>query len=477
MTVLGRTLREAASRFGDQVLLAPEGGEPWTYAEVDRASDEVAAGLAARGIGDRSVVGLQLESTPEWIVAAVAASKLGALYSGVNPRLAPAEQAPVLARLDADLVLAPGDAFGLRVDGATPVAIPSPDPERPCVVVFTSGTTGEPKGAEFRERNIDAIVEIDLGPPRAREWGGGGPILVSTQFAHIGVSTKLAWYIRTGSRLHLLARWRPSDALAVTARERIPSIGGISAHIGLMLRQPDFDTYDLECVQTIVMGGGPSPAALVEEAKRRFGAAYSNRYSSTECGGCGTGTAFDADDEEALHTVGRGRGGVEVAIEDGTGVVLLRSGAVMAGYWRDPERTAAALDADGWLHTGDLGEIDERGCLRLTGRATDMYIRGGYNVHPGEVEAVLLSHPAVAQVAVVARPDEVLGEIGVAVVVPRDPSSPPTLEDLRSFGADGLASYKLPEALVLRDSLPLTTMDKLDRRRLGAEVARSSRSA
>ena len=469
MTVLGRTLREAATRFGGCVLLAPEGGAPWTYAEVDRASDEVAAGLAVAGIGDRSVVGLQMESTPEWIVAAAAASKLGALYSGVNPRLAAAEQAPVLARLAADLVLGPGDAFALRVEGAPPVAIPAPDPERPCVVVFTSGTTGEPKGAEFRERNIDAIVGIDLGP-RAGEWGGGGPILVSTQFAHIGVSTKLAWYVRTGSRLHLLSRWRPEDALRITARERIPSIGGISAHIGLMMRQPDFDTYDLDCVQTIVMGGGPSPAPLVHEARRRFGAAYSNRYSSTECGGCGTGTAFDADDEEALHTVGRGRGGVEVAVEEGTGVVLLRSGAVMASYWRDAERTAATLDADGWLHTGDLGVLDEQGRLRLTGRATDMYIRGGYNVHPGEVEAVLLAHPAVAQVAVIARPDDVLGEVGVAVVVPDDAAAPPTLEDLREFGKGGLATYKLPEALVLRDSLPLTTMDKLDRRLLASEL-------
>ena len=466
MTVLGRVLRGAADRFGDRIFLAPEGGERWTYAEVDRLSDELAAGLAAQGIGDRSVVGLLLESTPEWIVAAVAASKLGALYSGVNPRLAPAEQEMVLDRLAADLVLRPGDAFAFGAPGAAPVPIPDPDPERPCVVVFTSGTTGEPKGAEFRERNIDAVVAIDLGD-RAASWGTGGPILVSTQFAHIGVSTKLAWYVRTGSRLHLLAKWRPGDALEVTARERIPSVGGISAHIGLMLRHPDFEAYDLDCVTTIVMGGGLSPPALVHEARRRFGASYSNRYSSTESGGCGTGTAFDADDEEALYTVGRGRGGVEVRIGDG-GEILLRSGAVMAGYWRDPVRTGATLDADGWLHTGDLGELDERGLLRISGRADDMYIRGGYNVHPGEVEAVLLDHPAVAAVAVVPRPDEVLGAIGVAVVVPA--GEPPSLADLRSFAADRLADYKLPESVVVRDSLPLTSMEKLDRRTLRAEV-------
>jgi acyl-CoA synthetase (AMP-forming)/AMP-acid ligase II len=223
-------------------------------------------------------------------------------------------------------------------------------------------------------------------------------------------------------------------------------------------------------VQTIVIGGGPSPPALVEEARRRFGAAYSIRYSSTECGGVGTATAFDADDDEALHTVGRPRPGVEVRIDPLASALELRSGAMMAGYWRDPVRTAAAFSADGWLHTDDLAEIDERGLVRLRGRATDMYIRGGYNVHPAEVEAVLLAHPAVAQVAVVARADAVMGELGVAVVVPADPSSPPALEDLRAFAADRLADYKLPEALVVRDELPLTTMDKLDRRRLTAEV-------
>ena len=143
---------------------------------------------------------------------------------------------------------------------------------------------------------------------------------------------------------------------------------------------------------------------------------------------------------------------------------------MMAGYWRDGERTAAAFTDDGWLRTGDLAEIDSSGLVRLKGRATDMYIRGGYNVHPAEVEAVLLEHPAVGQVAVVARPADVMGEVGVAVVVPRDAAAPPTLEDLRAHAAPRLAAYKLPEALVVRAELPLTSMDKLDRRALAAEA-------
>jgi acyl-CoA synthetase (AMP-forming)/AMP-acid ligase II len=291
-------------------------------------------------------------------------------------------------------------------------------------------------------------------------------MLTGTALPHIGFMTKLPWYLRAGATLLLQDRWRASTTLQLAERHRLATIGGVSAQIGLLLRQPDFDAYDLESVKTLVVGGGPSPLELVREARERFGAGYSIRYSSTESGGCGTGTAFDADDDE-YRTVGRPRAGVEVRIDGGTGEVLLRSPAVMSRYWRDPELTVATLSDEGWLRTGDLGVLDaDTGLLRLVGRTTDMYIRGGYNVHPQEVEAVLLEHPAVAQVAVAPRPDPVMGEVGVAVVVPRAGTEAPSVDDLRAFAAPRLAAYKLPEAVVAVDALPITTMDKLDRRAL-----------
>lgn len=152
------------------------------------------------------------------------------------------------------------------------------------------------------------------------------------------------------------------------------------------------------------------------------------------------------------------------------GEVCLRSPCVMAGYWRDPDATATTL-RDGWLHSGDLGHLDEAGCLRLVGRAKEMFIRGGYNVYPLEVEAVLGEHPAVAEVAVAPRSDEVMGEIGVAVVVPRPGVTTPTLDDLRTFARHRLSAHKLPEAIRLVDALPLTAMQKLDRRALAAHEA------
>jgi acyl-CoA synthetase (AMP-forming)/AMP-acid ligase II len=216
-----------------------------------------------------------------------------------------------------------------------------------------------------------------------------------------------------------------------------------------------------------VVGGALSTPALVREARQRFGAAYSIRYSSTESGGVGLGTAFDADDDEALHTIGRPRPGVEARVADpndeGIGELCIRSPAQTRGYWNDPEATAAAIDAEGWLHTGDLARVDDHGRFRLAGRIKEMYVRGGYNIFPAEVEAVLADHPAVAEVAVAPRIDDVMGEVGVAVIAVRPGAEAPTLDDLRTFASERLAAWKLPEALAVVDRLPRNPLEKIDR--------------
>ena len=493
--VLPGAVAGAARRFGDRRALVAPDGWALTYGALHGLTDEVAAGLAERGVGEGDVVALLLPSSVDYLATYLAAAKLGVVIGGVNPRAAPAERTRALATIGPDLVLGTPDLLeGVNVGGADVVSVPlsgraddllaevrvaggappalAADPDRPVAVVLTSGTTGPPRGALFTDRQLAAIGRIDAG----EQWGGGGPMLISTEPVHVGVMTKLAWYVRRGMRMHLLRRWRAADALRVIADERMRSIGGVSAQIAMMLRVEGLERYDLSAVETIVVGGGPSSPGLVRAARERFGAAYSIRYSSTESGGVGTATAFDAPDEEALHTVGRPRPGVEVAIRGGdggdlpageVGRVALRSPAVMARYWRDDEATAATL-VDGWLQTGDLGYRDPAGRLVLTGRASEMFIRGGYNVHPQQVEAVLGTHPQVAEVAVVPRPDPVMGEVGVAVVVPREVTAPPTLDDLRRFGGDRLARYELPEALRILDTLPRTPMDKLDRRALAA---------
>ncbi len=442
----------------------------------------MAVGLLERGLTEGDVVALVGPSDVDYVVGYVAAAKIGAITAGVNPRYTATERRAVLEVARPAIVLDAGDVSELVHPGAHPPPLAA-DPDRLVAIVFTSGTTGTPKGAMFGNRELLAISRADVPDFEAESsWGSGGPMLASTALAHVGSMTKMAWYLRLGTTTHLLDRWRAADVLRLISAQHMTSVGGVAPQLALLLREPRFDRFDLSAVRTIVMGGAFSPPALVEEARARFGAAYSIRYSSTESGGVGTGTAFDADDDEALFTVGRPRGDVEIEIRDAddelvepgeTGEVCLRSSSMMRGYWRDPAATAETLRG-GWLHTGDLGRIDERGLLRLGGRAKEMFVRGGYNVYPLEVEAVLAAHPAVRELAVVPRPDPVMGEIGVAVVVTAETTRPPTLQELRSFAEDRLAAYKLPEAMRLVDELPLTAMQKVDRLALAGREREAS---
>jgi acyl-CoA synthetase (AMP-forming)/AMP-acid ligase II len=472
--VLPEIVGGGAERFGDRVAFVPPIGAGITYAALHQRTDAVAVGLLEHGVAAGEVVALVGPSDIDYVVAYLAAAKIGAITAGVNPRYTPSERAAVLEVARPAIVIDAGDVGRLERAGAQPPAL-DPDPDRLVAIVFTSGTTGTPKGAMFGNRELLAIAHADIPNfDDEASWGAGGAMLASTAFAHIGSMTKMPWYLRLGTTTYLLDRWRAADVLDLISRHGMTNVGGVAPQVALLLREPTFDQFDLSSVRTIVMGGAFSPPALVDEARARFGAAYSIRYSSTESGGVGTATAFDADDEEALFTVGSPRGDVEIDIRDEDdqpmpigeiGEVCLRSTSMMRGYWHDPDATSETLRG-GWLHTGDLGRIDDRGLLRLGGRAKEMFVRGGYNVYPLEVEAVLAAHPAVTEVAVVPRPHPVMGEIGVAVVVPFDPSRPVTLDDLREFAAENLAHYKLPEALRVVDSLPLTAMQKIDRRAL-----------
>lgn len=499
--VLATTVRGAAERFGDRAaVLSPEGR--LTYAELEAASGRAAAGLRAAGVRPGDLVALLLPSGGDWAVAAVAVDRVGGVVAGVSPKLAPPERAALVEVLRPRLVLADpslvdglplrtkvvtvapgGRCAELAVDDAGTADLPDAvldDPGRPTLVCCTSGTTGRPKGALFRVGQLRAVAEIDLGAEFETRWDGGSPMLASTEFAHVGMVGKFPWYFRLGATLVVMERWRPDDALRLVAEHRMPVLGVVAPQLALMLRSPLADGLDLSCVQTVIAGGAPSPPALVKEAVARLGCHYSIRYSSTESGGVGLATPADADERQATRTLGRPRPGVEARVvdEDGNelgpdqvGELQLRSPATMVGYWNDPDATAAALTAAGWLRTGDLATVDTTGCITLAGRRTEMFIRGGYNVFPAEVEAVLGEHPGVAAVAVVPRPDPVLGELGVAVVVPADPASPPTLAALREFGGAALAHHKLPDDLVLADALPLTVATKLDRSALRTLVA------
>ena len=539
--LLTEAARRAARRFGDRAAFATPEGWCLSFAELDRAADQIAAGLRARGLGPGSTVALVLDSGVDYTALYLAAARIGAVTAGINPAASAAEATGCLQTVGPDLIAVhrhlvglipvgsaplieplapaagPGSVGGGLLTGSDPTkrefgsgpdgsAVPDdpsrgggPGPdtgERAVCICFTSGSTGAPKAAWFGDRQIRAIAAIDASgswggmgrerrdspPDNASDadpcgsWGGGGHGLAITPMAHVGFMTKLAWLLDGGQTAHLLGRWSAGRALEAIAEHRMPAVTGVAPQIALMVRHRLIDQLDFSAVKAVIAGGGPSAPDLVLAARRAFGAGYSIRYSSTESGGVGLATALDADDE-ACRSIGRPRPGVEAAVRgaDGSelapgrvGELWLRSPTVMSGYWGDPAATADAL-ADGWLRTGDLASVDERGLYRLAGRLDEMYIRGGYNVYPLEVENALGGHPGVDEVAVMGRPDPVMGQTGLAVVVPAEGSEPPTLENLRAFGASRLARHKLPEAVVVAAELPRRPNGKLDRVRLAEQ--------
>ncbi len=446
---------------------------------------------------------LALHSGPEWLVAATAVDRAGAAFAGISPVATPAERAAMVETINPALVLAEADMLeglplraevallspdGLGIDGdraadgsAPPVPAHDRSDHRRYAVCFTSGTTGRPKGAEFSVRQARAVRRIDVGESSEESISGGMPMIASTQFAHVGFVLKIPWYAQLGCTMHVMPRWRADDAVELLALHRMPTLGVVAPQLALVLRSPGLDGADLSALKLVIAGGAPSPPSLIQEARERLGVDYSVRWSSTESGGVGLAALVDDDNPDATGTIGRPRPGIEcrIAAPDGSSVpdgeageLQILSPATMSGYVGAPEITADTFTEDGWLRTGDLARVRDDGRTVLAGRATDMFIRGGYNVHPEEVEAVLCTHPGVASVAVAPRRDDVMGEVGVAVVVAAASVEPPTLEDLRRHASDRLARHKLPEAIILVESLPLTGAAKIDRALLAERVER-----
>jgi acyl-CoA synthetase (AMP-forming)/AMP-acid ligase II len=468
-----------------------DAGRRLTFGEWDRAADGVAATMADLGVGKGDVVCLFLPSSADYAIAYQAGMRLGAITSGINTRLGPGEVASIFDRVEPRLLICEDPArlpspppaqtaVLLRTDLAGAVDAGA-SPRRPrlhsddvVAVVWTSGTSGQPKGAVFDHANLAAMAE------------GAGPLsrpgdrrLSPLPFAHVGYMTRM-WdeLVHVITTVVVPAPWKAGEALRLISAEGVTVGQGVPSQWALMLAHPDFDGTDVSSLRLAATGGASVPPDLVREMRRRLGCPVIVRYTSTEA--ClSTGSQPGDPDDVLVNTVGRSERGVELEVvdDDGTcvptgtvGTIRLRSGAVMRRYWKDPDRTAEVRSPDGWLLTGDLGHLDAGGNLTLVGRRTEMYIRGGYNVYPTEVEAVLGDQAAVDRVAVVGVPDPVLGQIGVAFVVSAAGVPAPTLDDLRASTRARLADYKAPDRLVLVDDLPLTAMSKVDKRALLASV-------
>jgi acyl-CoA synthetase (AMP-forming)/AMP-acid ligase II len=260
--------------------------------------------------------------------------------------------------------------------------------------------------------------------------------------------------------------------------------GGFPPVLVMLMRDPELARHDWSFVKAVTFGGAPLAQHLVEEIRATLGVDVFSGYSCTETAIISATLASDPP-ERREGTVGRPTPGVEVRIVDEQrcplpagehGRIAVLSPATMRGYWRQPQQTADALDAAGWLYTEDFGFLDAHGYLHLLGREKDMYFRAAFNVYPGEVEAVLQTHPKVQQAAVLGLPDDVLGQKGWACVVATDPNDPPTLEELRAHVGAEMASYKRPDGLTIVDALPTNAMYKVDKRALRARLSDTPRS-
>jgi acyl-CoA synthetase (AMP-forming)/AMP-acid ligase II len=468
-------LRQVAAEHPDRAAFV-EFDRRLTFREWDLAADGVAAFFASCGVRPGDVVALLVPSSIDYAVCYQAAMRLRAITTGINTRLGPPEITSILDRTEPRVVIRDADLAAVRAayTNSAPADFPRVHDDDPVAIVWTSGTTGMPKGAVFDHRNLRAVA-IGAGAM-------GAPFdvrLAPLPFAHVAFMSRPWEEIENAITTVITPTpWTASDALHLMARERVTVGQGVPTQWRLVLDHPEFAQSDLTGLRIAGTGAATVPPELVREMEQRLGCPVVIGYTSTEAA-ITTGTVPGDSPEVISQTVGRPRVNVELEVIDDdarvvpTGVVgrvRCRSAAVMRGYWRDPDRTGEVIGADGWLTTGDVGYLDERGYLTLVGRRSEMYIRGGYNVYPAEVERALSEHASVAQVAVLGMPDPVLGEIGVAYVVAA-PNQLPQLAELRTFCKAALADYKAPDRLVLVDALPLTSVGKVDKRALAEYAA------
>ena len=488
-----------AAAWGDREAYV-EGGQRVTFGEWLARADLLAAEFARRGVRRGDVVALMLPPSIDYAVCYAAAAKAGAITTGLNTRVGRREVDAILGQCSPALVVR-DESLGLPdVPAGTPV-LARPEvaavgrgaadgalvaaarealasrraqcvPEDIVAIMWTSGTTGLPKGACFDHANLRAISAAAgaMCAPGDRRLG-------ALPFAHAGYMGRLWDQLEKGIALVICSpSLPPADMLRLVAAERVTAFGAVPTQWERLLRLPDVDDVDLSHVRVGTSASAPIRPEVVEEIAERLGFPVIVRYAMTESPTISGTEPTDPPDVQ-FRTVGRPQQGMEVSVAappGQVGQIRVRGGCVMRRYWNAPELTAAAFDDEGWLVSGDLGYLREDGNLAIVGRATDLYIRGGYNIYPAEVEAVLALHPAVASVSVVGVPAPRIGEIGVAFVVPADSEKPPTLEELREIVRTELADYKAPDRLEIVDRLPVNAMMKVDKNALRALTSASA---
>jgi fatty-acyl-CoA synthase len=464
---IGRWLRDRARNTPERVAVDYL-DRTVTYRELDEGSDAFAAAFHAAGLrrGDR--VATLTGNTPEHVQVMFACAKTGLTLVPISWRLAAPEIRFQLDDSEPSLFLVEdeyrelAEATGRPVSDVAPGGI-APDvgvaDDDPLLLVYTSGTTGKPKGALLTHANCFwTNLSLDLTTPMAED---DVVLQVLPQF-HCGgwnVQPLLAWW--KGAAVVLERGFDAGRALELIERKRVTTIMGVPAIYLFLAQHERFAGADLSSLRRVVVGGAPMPEALLETWAAR-GTVIVQGYGLTEA----APNVLCLPPEDAIRKLGfAGKPypfvDVDLSPED---ELLVRGPNVFAGYWRNPEATSGAFTADGWLRTGDVAERDGEGFYRIKGRLKEMYISGGENVYPAEVEHVLHEHPDVADVAVVAVPDERWGEVGVAYVVAAGLSE----EDVLAWCVERLARFKVPRTVRFVQAIPRNALGKMQKQELSA---------
>jgi acyl-CoA synthetase (AMP-forming)/AMP-acid ligase II len=486
----------------------------WSYRDLACQVDRLSRALLATGLGPGERVAVMGTPRPECFTVLLAASRIGAITLGLNPRFplrelryfvddaeprlllgfradAEGDHRELLERLaresaSLERVAALGEGEGATTwegflaegaavgDAALAEAQRAVGPRDPALIVYTSGSTGRPKGAVLPNGGLAFCSRI-----QADRWNADPVrLLVNLPVNHIGFMGDMCCYVLvSGGTAFFMERFDPAGILELIGRERITGWGQVPTMFQITVAQPEFQEADLSSLQAIVWGGAHAPRALLETLART-GARLATSFGMTETTGSVTYTAADADLDTLAETVGAPdpRYQVRIAHPDGApvkpgeeGEIQVRGDHVMLGYWRRPEATREAIDAEGWLHTGDVALLRPDGSYSIRGRLSGMYKSGGENVYPREVERVLEEHPGVALAAVLGVPDPLYGEVGRAWVI-RMPGSDPGPEELRAFCAERLVNFKVPKRIAVRDMLPMLPIGKVDKVTLREEL-------
>lgn len=499
---IGANLDRAVAAWPDrEALVDMPSGRRWTYAEFGAAVEELAQALVASGVTKGDRVGIWAVNCPEWVLVQYATARVGAIMVNINPAYRTHEAEYVLRQSGVSLLVASLShrtsdyrAMAEQVRGKCPElreivyigdlswdellrrATPDVSYEElscddPINIQYTSGTTGFPKGATLSHHNI---LNNGYFVGESIAYSEQDRICIPVPFYHCFgmVMGNLAATSHGACMVIPAPSFDAAATLEAVQRERCTSLYGVPTMFIAELNLPDFASYDLSTLRTGIMAGSPCP---VEVMKRVVAEMHMEQvsicYGMTETSPVSLQTRIEDDLEHRTATVGRVLPHLEVKVVDpATGVTRPRGTAgelctrgysVMLGYWNEPEKTAEAIDAGRWMHTGDLAVMREDGYVEIVGRIKDMIIRGGENIYPREIEEFLYAHPKIRDVQVVGVPHERYGEEVLACVIPSDPADPLTLEELRDFCAGRLAHYKIPSRLQLLDAFPMTVSGKV----------------